>query len=181
MMLNRLQRLAVISRLTDSLRENGSWGGETHVQKGAYFLQEMMDVPTGYDFILYKHGPFSFDLRDELTEMRADGLIELVPQQYPYGPKLSLTDHGKNLQNKFDKTLKKHGPAIESVAVTLGGKDVSELERLSTALFVSKELGSDASPEERAERLRELKPHVSDAMSLSAVKVVDELLVETAG
>ena len=65
--LDRVRNGVVITRLIETLRERGSWCGETHVQKAAFFLQELMEVPTRFHFILYKHGPFSFDLRDELT------------------------------------------------------------------------------------------------------------------
>jgi hypothetical protein len=61
--------------------------GETHMQKATFFLQELIKVPLGFEFLLYKHGPFSFDLRDELTFMRAQGFLRLEPQ-YPYGPTL---------------------------------------------------------------------------------------------
>jgi len=44
------------------------------------FLQDLMRVPLELEFILYKHGPFSFDLRSELTSLRADELVKLEPQ-----------------------------------------------------------------------------------------------------
>ena len=37
-------------------------------------------MPLGYDFTLYKHGPFSFDLRDDIHALRADGLLDLEPR-----------------------------------------------------------------------------------------------------
>ena len=64
--MTRLQRVAVLTKLTEKLHESGSWCGETHLQKAAYFLQELFNVLLVYEFILYKHGPFSFALRDEL-------------------------------------------------------------------------------------------------------------------
>lgn len=78
--MDRLKRGAILVQLVRELRENGSWCGETHLQKGTYLLQELTKVPLGLEFILYKHGPFSFDLRDELTGLRADEVIALQPQ-----------------------------------------------------------------------------------------------------
>ena len=83
--MDRLRRAALLTRLIELLRKKGSWCGETHIQKSTFFVQNLMKVPLSFDFILYKHGPFSFDLRDELTGLRADGLIRLEPQ-WPYGP-----------------------------------------------------------------------------------------------
>ena len=46
----------------------------------------MCEVPTGFEFILYMYGPFSFDLSDELTSIRADGLLKIavIVQQIYY-------------------------------------------------------------------------------------------------
>ena len=85
--MERLQRASVLLTLNEELRKAGSWAGETHMQKAVFFLQELMNIPLDFDFVLYKHGPFSFDLRDELTFMRAQGYFRLEPQ-YPYGPTL---------------------------------------------------------------------------------------------
>jgi uncharacterized protein YwgA len=58
------QNRAILVTLIKSLRSKGSWCGETHIQKAAFFLQQLTGVPIDFDFILYKHGPFSFDLRE---------------------------------------------------------------------------------------------------------------------
>jgi hypothetical protein len=82
-----LQR-SVLLELAIQLKRNGSWTGETHVQKAAFLLRELLDIPVGFDFVLYKHGPFSFDLREMLNEMEAERLIRLEEQAYPCGPKI---------------------------------------------------------------------------------------------
>ena len=82
--MDRFDRAAVLTELADRLRANGSWTGETHLQKATYVLQELLMVPLNFEFVFYKHGPFSFDLREELTSMRADGFLVQVPQD-PYG------------------------------------------------------------------------------------------------
>ena len=73
--MDRLQRTALIFELTKKMRERGSWCGETHLQKATFWAEECFSLPLGFDFILYKHGPFSFDLRDELTSMRCRALV----------------------------------------------------------------------------------------------------------
>ena len=59
--MDRLRRAAILTQLVGNLRREGSWCGETHVQKATFFLQELMEVPLGFNFVLNKHGPFSFD------------------------------------------------------------------------------------------------------------------------
>src|SRR5438067_2446564 len=109
--MKRLQRDAVLSSLATKLIENGSWCGETHLQKATYLLQEVFLVPMAFDFVLYKYVPFSFDLRDELGSMLADGLLELLPVQ-PYGPKLIPTARSKELEKQFSKTAAQYEDAI---------------------------------------------------------------------
>ena len=65
--MNEMEKNVVLLSFIDFMRAKGSWCGETHVQKGTYFFQELMGVPLGFHFILYKHGPFSFDLRNQIT------------------------------------------------------------------------------------------------------------------
>ncbi|MGH9859488.1 MAG: hypothetical protein ACRD5F_05615 [Candidatus Acidiferrales bacterium] len=171
--MDRLKRDAILAELADKLRRHGSWCGETHLQKSVYFLQEQLRVPTEFTFILYKHGPFSFELRDEITSMRADGMLELIPQ-YPYGPRLIPTDRSIELRKKFPKTLDRHMDRIEFVSVQLGNKDVSELEKLATALFVRK-VEPFAPDTVRTHKLVELKPHVSSSDAERVTRLVDEI------
>src|SRR5262245_29122108 len=133
-MTTRLKNAALLSFLTDRLAANGSWCGETHIQKSTFVLQEVVNLPTEFSFILYKHGPFSFDLRSELTSMRADGLL-LLEAQYPYGSSYASTENGRQLQKRFPKTIEQFRRPTEFIAKTLGPKNVSELEQLATALY----------------------------------------------
>ncbi len=177
--MEELKRKAVVLSLLSNMKEEGSWCGETHVQKCMYFLQEMLYVPTEFGFILYKHGPFSFELRDELTAMRVDSLIELQVRSNIYGPSLSPGALAAALMDRFRKTLRDYQQGIEFVAKQLSPKGVAELERLATALYVTEEEeGVDQAEKGRALRLHELKPHVSIEEALAAIKAVDELRLE---
>lgn len=172
--MDRLRRAAILTRLIQELRTNGSWCGETHIQKATLFLQELMNVPVGFDFILYKHGPFSFDLRDELTGYRADDLVALEPQ-WPYGPRISATEHSNYIQKLFSKTILQYQNNISFVGQKLGDQGVAELERVATALFITRKRLPKGSVHERAEELSRLKPHVNLEAAMAAVEFVDEL------
>ena len=87
---NPLAQEAVIVGLARRMKEHGSWTGETHIQKMAYLLRELMEVPFTFDFILYKHGPFSFELRDELSIMHTDRLIDRETQSR-HGSRIAVT------------------------------------------------------------------------------------------
>jgi len=176
--LKKLQRVAVLLDLINELTARGSWCGETHVQKATYFLQELLKVPTEFDFILYKHGPFSFELRDELTSMRADGLLELR-SQLPYGPTLVATETGMQLMKEYPKTLGQYRRYITFVAEALRDKNVADLERLGTALFVTLE-DQHRSEEERVEEISDLKPHIDREAAETALKEVEKIMAASA-
>jgi uncharacterized protein YwgA len=176
--MKRLQKAAILAELTKKMREHGSWCGETHIQKAVYILQELLLVPFGFTYILYKHGPFSFDLRDEITDLRAYELFKLETRPIPYGPSLRPTTNAEELKKRYAKTMQRYANHINFVAKCLEGKGVADLERLATALYVTLPLdngnsGSDV--QTRAQKITALKPHVSLPLALKAINEIDRL------
>jgi hypothetical protein len=172
---NRLAQEAVLVRLARRLDENGSWSGETHIQKAAFLLHELTHVPFDFEFILYKHGPFSFELRDELSAMRADRLLERQPQPAPYGPRIVVTERGEQLERRLAKTMERFGPSIDWIAAQTGQRNVLELERLATALWITRNT-DQTDDDARAQELTHIKPHVTRESALTAIREIDELL-----
>jgi uncharacterized protein YwgA len=170
------QNRAVLVALINSLREEGSWCGETHIQKAAFFLKNLTKVPIDFDFILYKHGPFSFDLHDELSVMRSYGLVDLEVS-YPYGPRIVGTDMGKSLQARFPKTKAQYEKQIGFITEKLGNKGVVDLERLATAYYVTLKTPDD-DPVKRAKAIVKLKPHIYLESAKQAVLEVDGFIAE---
>ncbi len=173
--MENLKRASIILELLNELKRNGSWCGETHLQKAMYFLQELAGIPTDFNYILYKHGPFSFDFRDELTALRADDLIELTPQPYPYGPSLSVTRVGEKLKERFPRTLRRYQDKISFIAEKLGDKGVADLERLATALYVIKKHPGE-NVRVVSDIIQELKPHITPAQARDAAEQVKEMI-----
>ena len=174
--MDRLQKASILLTLNEELRKAGSWAGETHMQKATFFLQELMNVSLGFDFVLYKHGPFSFDLRDELTFMRAQGFFRLEPQN-PYGPTLVEGEKGELLKQAFLHAINKNLPGIRFVSQKLGAKTVAGLERTATALFIALREPDTVDP---AQRLIGLKPHISLPEAQAAVSEIDQIRRELA-
>lgn len=173
--MKRLARAAVLTTLRDELEERGSWVGETHLQKGMFILQVGAGVPLAYNFILYKHGPFAFDLREDLTAFRIDGLLRFQPQRHPYGPRLFTTPAGEQLQTKFPKTLSRYEESITAVADLVGARGVVDLERLGTALMMIKDFPEAKVPELSA-KLKGVKPHVPEADAAAAIREIQKFL-----
>ena len=175
--MNRMRKIAVMTQLIEMLRDKQSWCGETHVQKAIYFAQSVAGIGLGYDFILYKHGPFSFDLRDELTALRAEGIVHLEAR-YPYGARIAPTEQSMDIRGRYRKTLRECNGKMQFVADKLGGKDVVYLERLGTALFFSQNLKKETGDEEVAGQITKMKPHISWRDALDAIREVREIEAE---
>jgi uncharacterized protein YwgA len=175
-MMKKSQRDAVLISLVREMINKGSWCGETHIQKAAYFLQALLGVPLEFDFILYKHGPFSFDLSDEITALRADALLRYKTKPYPYGPSIIPTDEAQSFLDSYPKTLKRYADQISFVADKLGNMGVVDLERLATALYVT--LNQDGQSGKRGEQISLLKPHISLEEANLAIKRADKVIGE---
>ena len=172
-----LKEVAIVAALIDRLRDKGSWCGETHLQKASYFLTTLFETPLEAEFVMYKHGPFSFDLRDSLGEARSRRFIALEPQDYPYGPRLAVTPHGKSLEERYSSFLESFNERLEFVADTLGNMGVASLERLATALYLHNENDSK-SRADLVEQMVALKPHISREQAEDSFTRLDTILEE---
>ncbi len=148
------------------------------MQKATYFLQDLLEVPTGYEFILYKHGPYSFDLSDEMTALRADYLIEFDHKSPGYGPGLVPTPTSQALRRDTPSPWRSTPARSRSSRGPSGSKGVTDLEKLATALYVTRENGGIRGVDERAQRLVELKPHVPLDQAIDAVREFDRIARE---
>lgn len=171
--MNRVQCYSLTLELIRQLRNEGSWCGETHIQKSMYFLEELLEVPTPHKFILYKHGPFSFDFRSHLNELRARNLI-MYKHVPPYGPQMVLTEEGKKYLDAKKATIEEWESKISSIATCLGDKGVADLEKLATALMITRQ-EKLTDTEERASTLNEWKPHISIEEAKRAVYDYDQI------
>lgn len=175
--MTELQKDVVLLSFIDILRNHDSWCGETHIQKGTFLLQELLKVPLGFDFILYKHGPYSFDLKEELTSHLADSLLSVKPRP-PYGPRLLPGENCQELLDRFPKTRVRFRDQAKFVASKLGSKNVPALERLATAVFVTLRELPEGDEQARAIRLHELKPHVPLDLAHEAIVEADAIIEE---
>ncbi len=166
-------RCALIVDLLKKLHEHGSWCGETHIQKAMYISQDLAKANFGYKFVMYKHGPFSFDLKDELSAMRANGIIEFVFPQQDYGPSIRVTKFGERVYKMNLENIEDFQRTNAFVADWLAASDVRSLEKVATAYYVTKKNPRDP-VSERAKKISSLKPHVDILAAEEAIKIVDQ-------
>lgn len=168
--------ISLVLKTMSRMWEKSSWCGETHIQKNIFFLQELMDVPFEWSFIIYKYGPFSFDLSYLIAEIHSYGLIELVPQ-WGFRPKIKVTRYGKEFYEDVNELCFRYSKQIEFVAEELGSKNVSELERLATGLHITFDKNvENKTLNKRISRLNQLKPHIKLNDAQVVMGEVDSLI-----
>src|SRR5436190_20618045 len=101
-------RCALVVKLAKRLRASGSWCGETHLQKALYIVQDMSKSNFGYKFVIYKHGPYSFELNNDLAAMRASNILEFQFLKEGYGPSIAPTRFGEKVLAVNHENLKSY-------------------------------------------------------------------------
>ncbi len=171
--LTALEQHALVAYLVKQMRQSGGWAGETHIQKSLFFLKSMMGLPFSYDYVLYKHGPYSFDLHDDIGQMRANMILDIEIRGH-YGPSFCPGRLAERLIGKFSPAFQKYGPPIDYIADSLSQCDTRSLERSATALYVAKEL-PDSDQVAQSRRINDLKPHISTEAASEALMFVEDL------
>lgn len=172
----RMENAAILVSLIEKLKARDSWCGETNIQKAVYFLQTLTGVPLKFDFILYKYGPYSFDLNDELYALEADFILKRATPDPRYGPRILPAEASGYLKSEYGNKIDKYQRQIDFIAAKLGEKDISAMERYATTLYVIRE--ENLQPEHGISRLQEIKPHVSEAQAQEAFTFVSQLIDE---
>ena len=172
-MLGMVDRWAVVAKVIEEMKNQGGWAGETHVQKTVFFLQKMMGIPTFYKFVLYKHGPYSFELHDDLGAMRAHLVIDISPRGR-YGPSFELGELGLSVIEQGTEHVSRYREQLQFMVGHVGTHDIRILERYSTALYVRSSY-PDADEVWVRDKITELKPHISAEDALEAVSAVNAI------
>jgi uncharacterized protein YwgA len=153
-------RRAAILAIVEQLREAGSWAGRTHIQKCLFLLRALFGLDLGFEYVSYKHGPYSFDLDADIEALRIQGALDYEIVTSEYGPRYTIGPAARMTKGHLDKGDRS---AIAEVARFVGEKNVRELECLSTLVMCCQSLPEDSRdlPKVR-DCVRALKPHLSD-------------------
>ena len=99
-------------------------------------------------------------------------MLKQEPSPPPYGPRLRATTIMSKHVDRHPEAIRRHSEDFRRVVQLVGRRGVAELERLSTALYVTVRQREE-SIASRAARIHELKPHVSVESAAEAVKELD--------
>ena len=133
-------RCTLVVDLVKRLRKQGSWCGETHLQKALFILQDISKSNFGYKYIIYKHGPYSFELNSELAAMRAANILEFQFPKDGYGPSIQATTFGARIYDTNKENIEKYLGVNQFLAEWFATSDVRHLEKVATAYYVTKKI-----------------------------------------
>lgn len=151
--------MILIGGVVKILRDRHSWTGETHIQKSAYIAKVLKKVPFESEFVLYKHGPYSFDMNKSLSHMRGRGLL-ITTANPGYGPTYKINEPLWQALNKASgDVFSRFEESLIDVCRNLANKNVSSLERVATAVFLRSE-NPDKDDEFLAREMVSIKPHI---------------------
>jgi uncharacterized protein YwgA len=158
--MERFERESLLTMLVEALNQRGSWSGNTHIQKSAFFLQDLGETPLDYDFVIYRYGPFSFELRDDINDMRVINILDRYLVPAGYGVHYCLGSTAKVLLDAYKEKVGKYEKDINFIVEKFGSLSASELELLATLRYVFK-IVEDLPEEKIFDIICKLKPHFS--------------------
>jgi len=172
--MNFNQHLFVLYTVNSLIEVSKRAPGRTLIQKTLFVANELHQLQVPFDFILYKHGPYSFDVDNAIHEMSSYRAVKVDPVS-GYGVTITPGEGGKFVGKYGGSLLPEAKSAITEASRTLAPMNVKELERIATAVWIYYREGI-REPGRISERLRQLKPHISDKGAQDAVGKLQDLL-----
>jgi len=110
--------------------------GRTRFQKTVFLLKEKFDVSFTFKFRPYYYGPYSEDLADMISILKAVAVIEEKPQRLGVGIiryNYQLAEKGKTWFNKFRQLAEEE--TLEKLGKLKG--NIREINRMTTRDLIS--------------------------------------------
>lgn len=150
-----LSKIKAAFELLNERWDMGSFEGRFVIQKVTYLLK-ILGMDINYRFSLYIKGPYSTQLASDYYDPKI--IVENA----------MLTDKEKEIVNKL----------FTEISNVLVSRDLELLEALVTASYIIKEQGV-LSNDELFERIKKLKPYLSDTKVIVGINSAKELLFES--
>lgn len=165
-------RVAVLARMVNAAPNQTL--GRTQLMKLFYFLQELKEVPLGYDFRLFTYGPFDSEVLSDLSSACSRNAVVENTIQYSrgYGYTITPAANAENLSSELMNDYPGIARKADEIVSEFGIYGAAELELRSTILYVDREAiqsGGTFTSQSLAERVRQIKPHFIDPMILGRI------------
>ncbi len=109
--------------------------GKKKLQKLIYLIENIGDVPLGYEYIIHLYGPFSESLDDDIRGLTRDGFLEYEQKNSFYTVDVTISG-----RNELSNLSLDYESQIENVLKIFGSKSPSDLELITTTHYVKSSL-----------------------------------------
>ena len=132
-------RYALIAELASRMAEQTGQFGRTALMKSIFLLDQVYCLDTGYDFGLYTYGPFSAQVLHDLDMVEAVDGVEV--QQHPsgWGYVIGPSQQTERVRSMVAEAPRDVSDKIDRLVSDFGAFDATELELLSTIVFVDRD------------------------------------------
>lgn len=173
------KRQALILFIVRKLSEQKGWHGTLFVQRFIYLLQELLDVPLDLFFILYKHGPYSFELEEILTFLLERRFLKLKVPRNQLSPTLVPGRHAAYYDKKFKMEKSLLDPKVAWLIEKVNKIPFGELTLVTYALYMLKQLQSQGKDEkDLVSEMHKLRPVFSEKAITEAADTLKQLMHE---
>jgi uncharacterized protein YwgA len=161
-------KLGVLARLAQEVHHSF---GRTALMKLCYFLQVLKGVPLGYEFTLYSYGPFDSEVLSDLQTAESLSILESSLTHFSggYSYQITASDNAEQAVSHASKFLASYKGEIQWVASNFGSRTASELELLSTIVFVNRQ-DNVSDKNVLMNLVKAIKPQFSEAEILKKIE-----------
>ncbi len=155
---------ALIVDIAEKMQFRGQWLGKTALQKFIYLLEMLYNVPCGYSFTLYIHGPFCSDIMNDLDYVNALNGVEVEFEQNMNGYRITPGSSGGEIKEKAQDFLSSYNYYVEKILEDFGSMRARDLELRSTIVFIDRDARISGRKFDRnrfIEEIKGIKPHFS--------------------
>lgn len=134
-----LDRIAVITALVKQVQEKrGAPVPRTVLMKMLYLLQEVMQVPLGYQFRFYNYGPYDARVLNDIAVAQAwNALIEnCVEEASFYSYEIQVGSGADAFMSQHQAIIDKYCEPIQTVASHFAQYGAAEMEIVATLVWI---------------------------------------------
>ena len=129
--------------------------GKTAMMKYLFLLQQIYDMPLGYDFEIYTYGPYASEVMEDINLAKHKNIISMEFDNIGYAISAKDYQDDKTFSNDFENK-------INELLQLFGDKTAKDLELSTTIIYLyhnSKMNSWGCDKETIANYVYEIKPH----------------------
>jgi len=171
-------KYALITELSIRFKKNkNAQFGKTIFQKIIFILQEVYNIPLGYDFSLYTYGPYASEVFQDLDFVESLKGVQIIPVETGYGGyKIIPGKEHSIIRAKGKEYLESDSvrKALNSLIKEFGGFTARDLELRATIIFIDRDL--KGTPQHLLDDIAKLVHEIKPKFAIAEItKVIEEM------